>query len=123
VNNSGSNPIAVAALMRPMIEKTAFIWSVNEAWAMLAAFALLGVLDVLVGERPQEGEPASRTAEARRVKPCTPAPSANDLHLWTSSNPKIKPCLARFTGLCGFQHFDKVAGIDVIDVTVDRNIF
>jgi hypothetical protein len=54
VNNSGSNPIAVAALMRPMIEKTAFIWSVNEAWAMLAAFALLGVLDVLVGERPQE---------------------------------------------------------------------
>jgi hypothetical protein len=29
-----------------MIEKTAFIWSVNEAWAMLAAFGLLGALVV-----------------------------------------------------------------------------
>ena len=34
------------AYVRPMIEKAAFVWSVNEAWAMLAAFALLGVLVV-----------------------------------------------------------------------------
>jgi DHA2 family multidrug resistance protein len=34
------------ALIRPMIEKAAFVWSVNDAWAMLAAFALLGVLVV-----------------------------------------------------------------------------
>jgi DHA2 family multidrug resistance protein len=27
-----------------MIEKAAFVRSVNDAWAMLAAFALLGVL-------------------------------------------------------------------------------
>ena len=33
-------------LVRPMIEKAAFVWSVNDAWAMLAAFALLGVLVV-----------------------------------------------------------------------------
>ncbi len=29
-----------------MIEKSAFVWSINDAWAMLAAFALLGVLVV-----------------------------------------------------------------------------
>jgi DHA2 family multidrug resistance protein len=29
-----------------MIEKAAFVLSVNDAWAMLAAFALLGVLVV-----------------------------------------------------------------------------
>src|SRR6478672_2966564 len=34
------------AYVRPMIEKAAFVWSVNDAWAMLAAFALLGVLVV-----------------------------------------------------------------------------
>jgi len=34
------------AFVRPMIEKAAFVWSVNDAWAMLAAFALLGVLVV-----------------------------------------------------------------------------
>ena len=31
------------AYVRPMIEKAAFVWSVDDAWAMLAAFALLGV--------------------------------------------------------------------------------
>ena len=34
------------AYVRPMIEKAAFVLSVNDAWAMLAAFALLGVLVV-----------------------------------------------------------------------------
>jgi DHA2 family multidrug resistance protein len=34
------------AYLRPMIEKSAFVWSINDAWAMLAAFALLGVLVV-----------------------------------------------------------------------------
>jgi DHA2 family multidrug resistance protein len=34
------------AYVRPMIEKAAFVWSVNDAWAMLAAFSLLGVLVV-----------------------------------------------------------------------------
>lgn len=32
------------AYVRPLIEKAAFVWSVNDAWTMLAAFALLGVL-------------------------------------------------------------------------------
>ena len=41
-----------------MIEKAAFIWSVNDAWAMLAAFALLGVLVVPF---------AWKTAKARRL--------------------------------------------------------
>jgi MFS transporter, DHA2 family, multidrug resistance protein len=41
-----SRPITPEAMafVRPMIERTAFAWSVNEAWAMLAAFALLGLL-------------------------------------------------------------------------------
>jgi DHA2 family multidrug resistance protein len=34
------------AYVRPLIEKSAFVWSINDAWAMLAAFALLGVLVV-----------------------------------------------------------------------------
>jgi DHA2 family multidrug resistance protein len=42
---SGLTPSA-EAYMRPMIEKAAFVLSVNDAWAMLAAFALLGVLVV-----------------------------------------------------------------------------
>jgi DHA2 family multidrug resistance protein len=33
-----------AAFVRPMVERAAFVSSVNEAWAMLAAFALLGLL-------------------------------------------------------------------------------
>jgi hypothetical protein len=43
---SGSLTANAEAYVRPMIEKTAFIWSVNEAWAMLAAFGLLGALVV-----------------------------------------------------------------------------
>jgi DHA2 family multidrug resistance protein len=36
-----------------MIEKAAFVWSVDDAWAMLAAFALLGVLVVPFAWRTQ----------------------------------------------------------------------
>jgi DHA2 family multidrug resistance protein len=32
------------AYVRPLIEKAAFVWSVNDAWTMLAAFAFLAVL-------------------------------------------------------------------------------
>lgn len=41
-----SGPITpdAEAYVRPLIEKAAFVWSVNDAWTMLAAFALLGVL-------------------------------------------------------------------------------
>ena len=41
---SGSLTPNAEAYVRPMIEKAAFIWSINDAWAMLAAFALLGVV-------------------------------------------------------------------------------
>jgi DHA2 family multidrug resistance protein len=43
---SGPLTLSAEAYVRPMIEKAAFVWSVNDAWAMLAAFALLGVLVV-----------------------------------------------------------------------------
>ncbi|WP_280824359.1 DHA2 family efflux MFS transporter permease subunit [Pseudaminobacter soli (ex Li et al. 2025)] len=41
-----SGPItpSAEAYVRPLIEKAAFVWSVNDAWTMLAAFAMLGVL-------------------------------------------------------------------------------
>jgi DHA2 family multidrug resistance protein len=41
---SGSLTPNAAASVRPMIEKAALVWSINDAWTMLAAFALLGVL-------------------------------------------------------------------------------
>jgi DHA2 family multidrug resistance protein len=43
---SGSLTPDAEAYVRPLIEKAAFVLSVNDAWAMLAAFALLGVLVV-----------------------------------------------------------------------------
>jgi DHA2 family multidrug resistance protein len=41
---SGPLTPGVEALIRPMIEKAAFVWSVNDAWAALTAVALLAVL-------------------------------------------------------------------------------
>ena len=55
---SGSLTPNAEAYVRPMIEKAAFVWSVNDAWAMLAGFALLGVLVVPF---------AWKTAKARRL--------------------------------------------------------
>ena len=45
-SGSGSLTPDAEAYVRPLIEKAAFVLSVNDAWAMLAAFALLGVLVV-----------------------------------------------------------------------------
>ncbi len=45
---------AVEAYVRPMVEKAAFALSVNEAWALLAAVALIGLLLVpFAGKPPQ----------------------------------------------------------------------
>jgi DHA2 family multidrug resistance protein len=41
---SGPLKSDMEALVRPMIEKAAFVWSVNDAWAVLAVVALLAVL-------------------------------------------------------------------------------
>jgi DHA2 family multidrug resistance protein len=44
----------VEAYVRPMVEKAAFALSVNEAWALLAIVALVGLLLVpLAGKPPQ----------------------------------------------------------------------
>ena len=44
----------VEAYVRPMVEKAAFALSVNEAWALLAAVALIGLLLVpFAGKQPQ----------------------------------------------------------------------
>ncbi len=45
---------AVEAYVRPMVERAAFALSVNEAWALLAAVALIGLMLVpLAGKPPQ----------------------------------------------------------------------
>lgn len=51
---SGPPLHAMEVLIRPMIERTAFVWSVNEAWAMLAAIALFAVLLVPFAWRSRE---------------------------------------------------------------------
>ena len=50
----------VEAYLRPMVEKAAFALSTNEAWALLAAVALLGLLLV-----PFAGPPSGTVAGAR----------------------------------------------------------
>ena len=46
VTSGLSGPVKpdIEAIVRPMIEKAAFVWSINDAWAALAAVALLAVL-------------------------------------------------------------------------------
>jgi DHA2 family multidrug resistance protein len=46
VRRALSGPITpeMVAFVRPMVEKAAFVWSVNEAWAVLAAVATLGIV-------------------------------------------------------------------------------
>src|SRR6201999_1627013 len=50
----GVTDAAVEAYVRPMVEKAAFALSVNEAWALLAGVALVGLLIVpFAGASPQ----------------------------------------------------------------------
>jgi DHA2 family multidrug resistance protein len=51
---AGVTDAAVEAYVRPMVEKAAFALSVNEAWALLAGVALVGLLIVpFAGASPQ----------------------------------------------------------------------
>jgi DHA2 family multidrug resistance protein len=45
----------VEAYLRPMVEKAAFALSANEAWALLACVALLGLLLIPFAAGPLEG--------------------------------------------------------------------
>ena len=45
------------AYVRALVEKAAFVLSVNEAWAMLAAFALLGTFMVPFAWKPHGERP------------------------------------------------------------------
>jgi DHA2 family multidrug resistance protein len=55
----GVSDAAVEAYLRPMVEKAAFALSTNEAWALLTAVALLGLLLV-----PFAGPPPSTATDA-----------------------------------------------------------
>jgi hypothetical protein len=50
------------AYVRPMIEKAAFVWSINDACAMLAAFALLGLVVVPLTWRTEQASAAATKA-------------------------------------------------------------
>ncbi len=45
---------AIEAYVRPMVERAAFAISVNEAWALLAAVALIALLLVWFAGKPAE---------------------------------------------------------------------
>jgi DHA2 family multidrug resistance protein len=49
---AGVSDAAVEAYVRPLVERAAFALSTNEAWALLAAVALLGLLLVPLAGRP-----------------------------------------------------------------------
>jgi DHA2 family multidrug resistance protein len=52
----GVSDATVEAYLRPMVEKAAFALSTNEAWALLAGAALLGLLLIpFAGKPPQTG--------------------------------------------------------------------
>jgi DHA2 family multidrug resistance protein len=51
----GVSDATVEAYLRPMVEKAAFALSTNEAWALLAAVALFGLLLVPFAGKPQAG--------------------------------------------------------------------
>ena len=51
---AGVSDAAVEAYLRPMVEKAAFALSTNEAWALLACAALLGLLLVPFAGRPPQ---------------------------------------------------------------------
>jgi MFS transporter, DHA2 family, multidrug resistance protein len=47
-----ATPAAIEAYVRPMVERTAFAMSVNEAWALLSVVALIGLLLVWFAGTP-----------------------------------------------------------------------
>ncbi|MGH6704145.1 MAG: MFS transporter, partial [Bradyrhizobium sp.] len=49
---AGVSDAAVEAYVRPMVERAAFAISTNEAWALLAAVALFGLMLVPLAGRP-----------------------------------------------------------------------
>src|SRR6185437_4106755 len=49
---TGVSDATVQAYVRPLVEKAAFAQSVNEAWALLACIALLGLLLIPFAGRP-----------------------------------------------------------------------
>jgi DHA2 family multidrug resistance protein len=59
---AGVSDAAVEAYLRPMVEKAAFALSTNEAWALLACAALLGLLLVPFAGRPPQN-PAKTAIE------------------------------------------------------------
>ena len=58
---SGMTDAAVEAYVRPMVERAAFALSANEAWALLAGVALIGLLLI-----PFAGAPPAAATDASK---------------------------------------------------------
>jgi DHA2 family multidrug resistance protein len=99
---AGVSDATVEAYLRPMVEKAAFALSTNEAWALLACAALLGLLLVPFAGRPPRSanetaaQPANRLRysdgdtprwriKARRIRSSSPNPA----RFATSTTPPI----------------------------------
>ena len=52
--------------MRPLVERAAFALSVNEAWALLAGVALVGLILIPFAGRPPEPVEASIASGTER---------------------------------------------------------
>jgi MFS transporter, DHA2 family, multidrug resistance protein len=63
----GVSDATVEAYLRPMVEKAAFALSTNEAWALLAGVALLGLLLVPFAGSPPPGSGAIANAVDAKV--------------------------------------------------------
>ena len=61
---AGVSDATVEAYVRPMVEKAAFAFSVNEAWALLAGVALLGLMLIpFAGRLPKPVEASALETE------------------------------------------------------------
>jgi DHA2 family multidrug resistance protein len=75
---AGVSDAAVEAYVRPMVEKAAFALSTNEAWALLAGVALLGLLLIPFAARPQNADVAT-DRNGIQLRPPEPNPGGGIL--------------------------------------------
>jgi MFS transporter, DHA2 family, multidrug resistance protein len=85
---AGVSDAAAEAYVRPMVEKAAFALSTNEAWALLACVALLGLLLVpFAGKPPQGLDGAHENIEGGRLAPGPGGCRALQLEATSTRNP------------------------------------
>ncbi|HEX4195304.1 MAG TPA: hypothetical protein VHY80_19510, partial [Stellaceae bacterium] len=83
----GVSDATVEAYLRPMVEKAAFALSTNEAWALLAGVALLGLLLVpCAGSPPPADEKQTDQIQSSKGSTSRRRPSMKASATWTSGD-------------------------------------